>query len=234
MGFVKILLIEDNQELAKSLQVLLKRKGFEIELAFTGNQALNLLYKVDSNYHINDNNYDLVVLDQILPDVAGLDLCQEIKEISPNLPILILSAVSSIDSKVDLFNVGADDYLTKPFAFKELLARINNLLRRNNQQQVKILKVADLSLNCQKQEVIRLGKVIYLTRKEFLLLEYLMRNYNLILTRNMIMEQIWGQNYDFTSNTLTMHIFNLRQKIDVGFSQKLIKTIPSRGYMIAN
>jgi DNA-binding response OmpR family regulator len=147
-------------------------------------------------------------------------------------PIILLSVTASTEEKINLLNCGADDYLTKPFSFKELLARIRALLRRPRSIESDILEIGDLRIDVARQKVTRGGKEIYLTRKEFSLMEYLMRHRSMVVSRGMIMEHVWNADSDPFSNTIEAHILNLRKKIDQGFGGKLIHTVPGRGYKI--
>lgn len=220
---MRLLVIDDDQELANSLKVCLQNKGFVVDLAHNGDQA---------SFLGRTNHYDLILLDLVLPKKNGLDVCKEIKAEEKNVPILVLSAKTETPTKIELLNAGADDYLTKPFSFEELLARIRAILRRPPEIVGEVIKVGPLSLDTKKRLVLKNEKNIILTRKEFSLLEYLMRNPGIVLSRKIILEHVWDVNADPFSNTLETHILNLRKKIDIRRRQKLIQTVPGEGYKI--
>lgn len=220
---MKILIIEDEKDLCSSLKTNLESECFAVDTANDGNDGL---------YLASINDYDIMLIDIVLPKKSGLDICKEIRRTKKTTPIIIISVKSEIDSKVELLNSGADDYVTKPFSFQELLARIKAILRRPNNIETKMLKIDDLILDPQKQSVKRGSSEIYLTRKEFMLLEYLMKNQSVVLSRASIMEHVWDRNADPFSNTIESHVLNLRRKIDLEGKKKLIYTIPGRGYKI--
>jgi DNA-binding response OmpR family regulator len=220
---MKILIIEDDKNILEFLKPNLKTEGFVIDSADNGKDGLFLA---------NTNHYNLILLDYNLPDKNGNEICKEIRKRGKNLPILMLSVNDSTDNKVKLLNCGADDYLVKPFAFDELVARMKALLRRPEEISKDIIQIDDLILDKNKEKVIRGDKEIYLTLKEFSLLEFLMKNQGNIITRASILESIWDGDVNPFSNTIETHILNLRKKIDKDFSKKLIKTIPGRGYKI--
>lgn len=220
---MRLLIIDDDQELADSLKLCLGKKGFAIDLANNGDQA---------SFLGRTNNYDLILLDLVLPKKNGLDVCREIKDEKKDTPILVLSARTETPTKIELLNAGADDYLTKPFSFEELLARIRAILRRPQEMIGEIIQVGQLKIDTKKRLVSKNEKNIALTRKEFSLLEYLMRNPGIVLSHRVIMEHVWDINADPFSNTLETHILNLRKKIDVHNRKKMIQTIPGEGYKI--
>jgi len=218
---MKIIIIEDNQELLTSLKSNLSNSGFIIDGAINGKNCLEL---------IDQNDYDLAILDLNLPDIKGEEICKNIRSSGKMLPIIILSAEYKIDNKINLLNLGADDYLTKPFEIQELIARIQALLRRPKNIINPIIKIDDLELNKQKQTLRRSDQEIYLTRKEFLLLEYLMSSPKIVISRSELMEHVWDMEANFFSKTIEMHMVNLRKKIDLNRKEPLIKTISGRGY----
>lgn len=220
---MRLLIIEDEKEIAEVLKASLENECFVVDVAYDGKKGCFLALT---------NDYDLIILDYILPQKDGLQVCQEIRRRGKILPILALSVKSEAITKVDFLNAGVDDYLTKPFSFEELLARIRALLRRPLQIASEILKIDDLVLDTKRHLVWRGKKEIYLTRKQFILLEYLMRNQSFVVSRGMIMEHVWDINADPFSNTIEAHILALRRKIDTSRKRKLIQTVPGRGYKI--
>jgi DNA-binding response OmpR family regulator len=219
---MRLLVIEDDIEIADFLKQSLEAEGFVIDVVYDGERG---------SYLARTNEYDFIILDYILPKKDGLAVCQEIREAGKKIPILVLSVRSEIPDKVKLLNFGVDDYLSKPFSLAELLARIRAISRRPNTLQTNPVTFADLKLDTQRQRVFKGDKEIYLTRKEFLLLEYFIKNAGNVLSRDMIMEHVWNSDGDPFSNTIEAHILNLRRKIDTG-KRKLIHTIPGRGYKI--
>ena len=178
------------------------------------------------------NNYDAIIMDNLMPKKTGLELCKDLRAMGSVVPIIMLSVKSEIMTKVDCLNAGVDDYLTKPFSLFELLARLRALLRRPKKIESEIIQIDDLVLDIKKHIVRRGEEYAHLTRKEFALLEYLMRNQGTVISRGMIMERIWDQNADLFSNTVESHVLNLRKKIDTEGKKKLLKTISGRGYRI--
>jgi DNA-binding response OmpR family regulator len=218
---MRILVIEDDRELRASLKTHLHAECFAVDTASDG---------ADGSFAARSNEYDLVILDNVLPKKNGLEVCQEIRNAGKHMPILILSVKSTPEEKTELLNAGADDYLAKPFSHDELKARINALLRRPKVLMPPLLKVDDLILDTLEQRVRRGKKEIYLTRKEFALTEYMLRNRGTVISRGMLMEHVWNSEIDPFSNTIEAHILNLRKKIDAGSKKKLIHTVPGRGY----
>jgi DNA-binding response OmpR family regulator len=221
LKIMKILVVEDEKGIRDSIKASLEAEYFSVDVAEDG-EAGSILAR--------SNDYDLIVLDYILPKKLGLEICREIRTRQKAVPIIILSVISEPHKKVNLLNSGADDYLTKPFSFEELLARIRALLRRPQEIKSEILKIDDLVLNTTQHVVTLNGKEVYLTRKEFELLEYLMRNQGKVLSRGLLMEHVWDMNADPFSNTIETHILNLRRKIDLDAENKLIHTLPGSGY----
>jgi DNA-binding response OmpR family regulator len=175
-----------------------------------------------------------MIFDIMLPKLDGVEMCRRLRVKKINAPILMLTARSSVKDKVSWLNAGADDYLTKPFSFEELIARVKVLLRRQTTNKTSILKLADLELNQLNHEVKRAGKLIVLTYKEFALLEYFMLNAGQVISRSMISEHVWNEEFDSMTNVIDVHIRNLRNKIDDGFKRKLIQTLRGSGYMLKN
>lgn len=220
-----ILIAEDEIKLADSLKLGLEELNFKIDLAYDG-AAAEKLFK--------NKSYNLIILDINLPYINGLELCKIIRAEQNLLPVLILTTYGSLDNKVEGFNAGADDYLVKPFEFKELILRISALLRRTPPQLQfrNFLTVADLEMNLSDKIVIRGGKQILLTAKEFQLLEYMLRNKNRVLSRADIAQQVWDIDFDTGTNIIDVYVNYLRKKIDKDFSYKLIHTQVGFGYMI--
>jgi len=220
---MKILIIEDEKEIGMTIKTTLKKYGFLSELIYNGKDGFEL---------IKNNDYKLIILDLNLPDMSGDELCELIRKNDIATPILVLSGYHETDRKIKLLDLGADDYLVKPFVFDELVTRIKALLRRPKTITKQIVKIDDLELDKQKQSLKRLKNDIYLTKKEFLLLEYLMDNPGIVISKNELMENIWDNDSNFFSKTIEMHMMNLRKKIDSKRKISIIKTISGRGYKI--
>jgi heavy metal response regulator len=219
---MRLLVVEDEKRIADFLCRGLQGAGYAVDAAPTGADALE---------HIHAADYDLVVLDLMLPDMDGLSVLERIRSRKVGPPVLILSARSTLDDRVKGLELGADDYLVKPFAFVELLARVRALLRRGQPAPEK-LQVADLALDCIRRKVTRGPETIDLAPKEFGILEYMMRNRGRPLSRTMIVEHVWDMDYDGLTNIVDVYIRHLRSKIDDRFPQKLIQTVRGIGYMI--
>ena len=221
---MRILLVEDDQDLGKFIQKGLREERYAVDLTTTGEEALEFA---------GSNPYDLVIVDIMLPKMDGLTLCRRLRASGHSTPILFLTARDSMEDKVSGFDAGGDQYLTKPFAFVELLARVRALIRRGGPQQVSRLKVADLELDPASRRVWRAGIEIILTNKEYALLEFLLRNKDRVLTRTAIIQHVWDLNYDPMTNIVDAHIRALRAKMDRDFSPTLITTVSGAGYMLA-
>ncbi len=219
---MRILVVEDEKRIADFLSRGLQGAGYAVDIAPTGGQALDCIHATD---------YDLVILDLMLPDMDGLQVLQKVRDRQPGPPMLILSARGGLDDRVKGLEQGADDYLVKPFAFVELLARVRALLRRGQPAPEK-LQVADLTLDCIRRKVARNAEAIELAPKEFGILEYMMRNKGRPLSRTMIVEHVWDMDYDGLTNIVDVYIRHLRSKIDDRFPVKLIQTVRGIGYMI--
>ncbi len=220
---MKILVIEDNPRLSIRIKQQLQ-KWYIVEVASTGDEALE---------RVASDSFDLALLDLGLPDISGLDVCKQIRRINSSLPILILTGVDTTSSRVELLDSGADDYMTKPFDVSELRARINALARRQlRNSSTPLLSVGDLTLNPSKRHVERSGSTISLRRKEFDILEYLMRNVGRVLSREMIVNHAWPVTSNTWSGLVDVHIKQLRDKVDRPFSYPLIKTSYGVGYMV--
>jgi two-component system, OmpR family, copper resistance phosphate regulon response regulator CusR len=221
---MKILIVEDEPKVASFIKKGLEENHYEAEIAYDGISAEKLakLYR-----------YNLFMLDVIIPGISGLDLCKKLKTLYPNVPVMMLTALGTTDDKVMGFDAGADDYLVKPFEFRELLARLKVLLKKAEQLSdfSNKLTVDDLELDLDKKIAHRAGQSIELTAKEFTLLEYFMRNAGKVLSRNDIAEKVWDINFDFGTNVVDVYINFLRKKIDKGFTHKLIHTKVGFGYV---
>ncbi len=219
---MRILLVEDEKDLAFEIKEVLERENYRVELAFDGESGYEKAFVED---------YDLIILDVMLPFMDGIEVLKSLRRDGVDTPVLLLTAKSSVDDKVKGLDSGADDYLTKPFAIAELLARIRALLRRKYNEKNAVLRIADLVLNPATHEVRRAGRKIELTPKEYAILEYMLYNKNRVITRLAIAEHVWGESFDpFTmSNFVDVHIKNLRKKVDRGFSPKLIHTVRGGG-----
>ena len=220
---MRILLVEDEKRMANFIERGLKEERYATDVAGDGETGLSL---------VETNPYDLIIMDIMLPKKDGVTICKEIRGKKINVPILLLTAKSSVKDKVLGLNSGADDYLAKPFEFEELLARVQALLRRKNIDNTAALKVADLELNQLTLQVTRAGKEIVLTSKEFALLRYLMLHVNQVVTRTMISEHVWNEDFDTFTNVIDVYINYLRNKIDKGFDKQLIHTIRATGYIL--
>jgi len=220
---MNILVIEDEAKVAGFLQKGLQQSGYRIDLAADGEEGYE---------KIQNNNYDLILLDLMLPKISGLDLIPKIRECRPAVPIIAVSAKGSVEDRVQGLNLGCDDYLPKPFSFAELLARIQVQVRRGDPGAALELRAADLVLNPLKRKVTRGGKNIELSNKEFLLLEYLLKNKDQPVTRNMIVERVWDASFNNFTNVVDVYVNYLRNKIDRDFEPRLIHTVRGVGYML--
>ncbi len=220
-----ILVVEDEQRLAYLLRRVLLEERHSVDLAYDGNSGLDLALS---------DTYDVIVLDVMLPGIDGIEICRQMRAERIMSPVLMLTARGSVEDRVTGLNAGADDYLVKPFAMEELLARINALLRRRDQRfdENTRLNVGDLSLDLVAHEARRDGRVIELTAKEFALLEYLMRHQGRALTRTQIVDAVWRYDMEALSNVVDIYIHYLRDKVDQGFSHPLIRTVRGVGYKI--
>ncbi|KAA3645608.1 MAG: DNA-binding response regulator [Bacteroidetes bacterium] len=225
----KILVVEDEPDVLQFIKQGLDENGFEVEFAYDGECGKKLALSKD---------YDVIILDVIIPQINGLELCKIIRNKNNKVKILLLTALGSLDDKLEGFEAGADDYLVKPFDFLELLARVNVLAKRTTQitsqdhSEKHIIKVADLALNLNSKRVVRGRKEIALTAKEFALLELLVLNKNRVLSKTEIAEKIWGINFDRGTNVIEVYINFLRKKIDKGYSVKLLHTLVGMGYIL--
>ncbi|CCH54790.1 Transcriptional activator protein czcR [Fibrisoma limi BUZ 3] len=220
---MKILLVEDEERLASFIRKGMLAEGYEVEVGYDGRTGLSLFRK---------DVYDIIILDVNLPQLNGFELCRLIRSENETVSVLMLTALDSLSDKSDGFNAGADDYLTKPFEFQELLLRVRALTRRSGSKQKQILRLADLELNLDTKTVTRAGKRIDLTTREYSLMEYLMLNKGKIISRVDISERVWNLNFDSNTNVIDVYISYLRKKIDKDFSTKLLHTIVGMGYVL--
>ncbi len=221
----RLLIIQDEKKIADTLKFGLDEKGFESVVAYDGKIG----------YHIfSANDFDLVILDINLPGINGYELCRLIRSQNQDIPILMLTSMSALNDKIEGYESGADDYMVKPFEFKELLLKIKSLLKRstNNQSIGNTLVAADLVMNLDNKEVKRDGTIINLTAKEFQLLEYLLRNKNRLVSRVDISMNVWNVDFETNTNVIDVYISYLRNKVDKHFEQKLIQTHIGMGYIL--
>lgn len=223
---MRILIVEDEHKIANSIKKGLEQEAFAVDVSFDGSTGFDLASSED---------YDLIILDRLLPNLDGVEISKKLREQNIHIPILMLTAKGQISDKVEGLDAGADDYLTKPFGFEELLARIRALLRRPKDARGSILKFEDLTLNTLSYEIKRGDKNIQLSSKEYSLLEYLLRHPNQVLTKDQIISHVWDYEADVLPNTVEVYIGYLRKKIDKPFSDKkpLIKTVRGFGYKIS-
>lgn len=220
---IQILVVEDEVKVARHLKKGLEEQGYEVVITYDGDVALRLF---------SQQPFDLVLLDGILPGKNGFQLCREMRQLKPNVKIIMLTALSATDDKVEGFDSGADDYIVKPFDFRELLARIRAHSKTQQISYSPSLKIANLELDQAKKTVVRGGVKINLTAKEYLLLEYLMKNKGRVLSRLDITEQVWDLDFDPGTNVVDVYVNILRKKIDKDFEPKLIHTRVGMGYFL--
>jgi len=220
-----ILIVEDDERISQFVRRGLEAEGYLTEVANTGELGLQLARGAE---------YELLLLDLMLPGLSGQEVCRQLRQQRITTPILMLTAMDALDDKVEGLRMGADDYLTKPFAFDELIARIQALLRRSQgyEEHVTELAVADLTFNRDTREIHRAGQLIELTPKEYALLEYFMKTPGRVFSRSQILDQVWGYNADPLTNVVEVYIRNLRRKVDEGFPTSLIKTVRGFGYKL--
>ena len=222
----RILIVEDERKIADTLKFGLNERGFQAEVAYDGKVGYHLFCA---------NEYDIIILDINLPEINGYDLCKAIRSQNQEIPILMLTSMLALNDKIEGYNAGADDYMVKPFEFKELVLKINSLLKRSMRQNSpvgNVLKASDLEMNLDSKEVKRGNKIINLTAKEFQLLEYLLRNKNRVVSRVDIAINVWDIDFETNTNIIDVYISYLRNKIDKHFEQKLIQTHIGMGYIL--
>jgi DNA-binding response OmpR family regulator len=222
---MRLLLVEDEEKVAAFVVRGLEAERFAVDVATDGRSAIELS---------NAYQYDLVILDLMLPEISGTEVLRQIRRNNSHIPVLVLTARDALGDKVEHFELGADDYLTKPFAFAELLVRVKALLRRGAVSRSNVLRVADLELDRLSQQVKRAGRRVELTGKEYSLLEYLMLNAGRVLSRTMIIEHVWDQSFDGATNIVDVYVRHLRNKVDEGHERKLIRTVRGVGYAIGD
>lgn len=227
MGNPRIFIVEDEKRIARFLQIELEHEGFETATEENGARAYE---------RIVQEKYDLVLLDVMLPDMDGMTICRRVRELS-DVPIIMLTARDDVDDKVEGLDLGADDYMTKPFAIEELFARIRNALRKHQpaeekHEQNEKLQVGDLIMHPSRFEVTVGGEEVQLTKKEFTLLEYMIRHKRNVLTRNQILQEVWGYDYTGDTNVVDVYVRYIRAKIDDKFNKKFIYTVRGVGYVV--
>ena len=220
---MRILIVEDEKKVAGFIKKGLEEETYAVDVAYDGEEGFHLAAM---------NEYDMIILDLMLPKMDGLEVLTQLRDKKVSTPILLLTAKDAVEDKVAGLNKGADDYLTKPFAFSELLARIRSLLRRGQVETQTELKVGDLCLDMVSHKVSREGEEIELTGKEYSLLEYFMRNEGKVLTRTMIAEHVWDYNFDTFTNVIDVYVNHLRKKIDKKYPAKLLHTLRGVGYVM--
>jgi two-component system copper resistance phosphate regulon response regulator CusR len=221
---MRILLVEDQQQAAEILKQGLREQGYAVDVAADGEEA---------DFKASVNRYDLIILDLMLPRKSGFALCRDLRAAGNDMPILILSARDAVDDRIRGLDLGADDYMVKPFEYQELLARVRGLLRRRNIRKKEVLSVGDLSIEIGTRKVQRGGRTIELTAKEFSLLEYFARHAGETVTRAQISRQVWDESYDAFSNLIEIYLGRLRRKIDAGHPVHLLHTLRGEGYTLA-
>lgn len=222
---MRILVVEDEEKVSRFIVRGLEAERFAVDAVLDGTSGLEFATTYD---------YDLVILDILLPGIGGTDVLRGLRQVNANVPVLMLTARDALADKVENFEAGADDYLTKPFAFAELLVRVKALLRRGAVNRANVLRAGDLELDRLSQTVKRGGQKIELTSKEYALLEYLMTNAGRVLSRTMIIEHVWDQSFDSVTNIVDVYVRHLRNKIDDPFERKLIRTVRGVGYSICD
>ena len=222
---MRTLIVEDERKVAEFVARGLRAERFDVDVANDGLVGWEMA---------SGNHYDLIILDLMLPGMNGTELLRRLRQQGGTVPVLVLTARDSIDDKVEHFEAGADDYLTKPFAFAELLMRVKALLRRPPTTRSQVLRVADLEVDRLAQQVKRAGKPIELTSKEYALLEYMVAHAGQVLSRTMIVEHVWGKSFENLTNIVDVYVRHLRTKVDDAFPTKLIRTVRGAGYSVGD
>jgi DNA-binding response OmpR family regulator len=221
---MRLLLAEDEEKVSRFIQRGLEAERFAVDVAADGRRAIELATAYQ---------YDLIILDLMMPGLNGTEVLQRIRALNDQVPVLVLTARDALEDKVRHFEIGADDYLTKPFAFAELLMRVKALLKRGAVSRSNVLRIADLEMDRLIQQVRRGGEKIELTTKEYSLLEYLMLNAGRVVSRTMIIEHVWDQSFDGATNIVDVYVRHLRNKVDTGRERRLIRTVRGVGYGIS-
>jgi DNA-binding response OmpR family regulator len=222
---MRILVVDDDKDIRGYLKANFEAECFIVDTAGDGEEG---------SFLARNKSYDAIILDNNMPHKSGIRVCEDVRRVGKNTPILMLSVEGDSEQKADSLDIGADDYLTKPFSYIELRSRIRALLRRPRETLAPRLQIGDLVLDTARQTVKRGKKYIYLTRKEFALLEYLMRNEGITISKNSLLEHVWEDEIDISSNTLESHVLNVRKKLGERPSNRLIHTLPGRGYQISD
>jgi len=222
---LRILLVEDEPAAAQMLAQGLREHGYAVDLAADGEEGLEKIYI---------NRYDLVILDVVLPRKDGFDVCRELRSAGNSIPVFMLTARDGVEDRIAGLNLGADDYLTKPYEYREVLARVHALLRRGPTTYYDVIEVGDLRIELKSRTVARAGRPIELTAKEYAILECLARRQGQVLTREDLSEHAWDENYDAFSNVIEVYILRLRKKIDAGNEVKLLRTRRGEGYVLTS
>jgi len=222
---LRILLVEDEPAAAQMLAQGLREHGYAVDLAADGEEGLEKLYI---------NQYDLVILDVVLPRKDGFAVCRELRSAGSSIPVFMLTARDGVEDRIAGLNLGADDYLTKPYEYREVLARVHALLRRGPTTYYDVIEVGDLRIELKSRTVARAGRTIELTAKEYAILECLARRQGQVLTREDLSEHAWDENYDAFSNVIEVYILRLRKKIDAGHEVKLLRTRRGEGYVLTS
>jgi two-component system copper resistance phosphate regulon response regulator CusR len=222
---MRILLIEDDEKVARAVSTGLEAERFAVDRASDGGEGLDAARL---------GTYDLVILDLMLPGLHGTELLKRLRQVKSDVPVLILTARDAVSEKIANFEAGADDYLTKPFAFAELVVRVNALLRRGATKRANIIRIADLEIDRTQHQVRRNGAGIKLTSKEYSLLEYMALNAGRVLSRSMIVDHVWDQSFDGLTNIVDVYVRQLRGKVDEPFNQQLIHTVRGSGYYLGD
>jgi DNA-binding response OmpR family regulator len=222
---MRLLLVEDEKPLAKVLKKGLEEQGFTVELSFDGEDGLFLA----QNYA-----FDVILLDIMLPNINGLELLQTLRKSGVETPVLMVTAKREMHDKVTGLESGADDYISKPFDFPEVVARIRSAIRRSKGKPMPVVEIADLAIDTNTRVAMRAGQALGLSSKEYDYLEYLALNHQRVVSRNELLDHLYSASYDFDSNIIDVYISNLRRKVDRGFDRKLIHTLRGAGYRLAN
>ncbi len=220
---MRTLLVEDEKKIAEFIRRGLKEEGYAVDVAGDGQEG---------HFLATTQTYDVIILDWMLPQMDGVTLCRQLRQEKITTPVLMLTAKDTVADRVKGLDAGASDYLVKPFAFEELLARLRALLRRFEGQEQTVLKAADLSMDLVTHAVTRQGRKVTLTAKEFALLEYFLRHKGEVVTRTMLSEHVWDMHFDSFTNVIDVYVNYLRKKIDKHFSKPLLQTVRGRGYIL--